>query len=247
MTTVAIVQARMGSTRLPGKVMRPLLGEPMLTRIMRRTARAGRLEAVVVATTREREDDVIEDLAARERWALFRGSTDDLLHRYVKAARANEADVIVRITSDCPLIEPAVIDATIETFAAGGCDYASNTLEPRTFTRGLDVEVIAREALERAWSEDGDPAWREHATPYLYRHPELFRSCGVFSDIDRSEQRWVVDTAADFELVRRIYDALGRDDFTWREALAVVDANPGWMDLNRDVAQKAVPPSTYAG
>jgi spore coat polysaccharide biosynthesis protein SpsF len=243
MKTVAIVQARSGSTRLPGKVLLPLLGEPMLTRVMRRTARAQRVDAVVVATTTERGDDAIVELGEREGWPVVRGSVDDVLDRYVMAAEAHDADVIVRITSDCPLIDPGVIDDTVAAFGESGCDYASNGLEPRTFPRGLDVEVIARAALLRAWHDDVDPAWREHVTPYIYRHPELFRLRAVTSPDDRSDQRWSVDTAADYELVTRIYGALGRDDFGWRDALAVVEANPDWLALNRDVVQKVVPPA----
>ncbi|HEV8698336.1 MAG TPA: glycosyltransferase family protein [Candidatus Limnocylindrales bacterium] len=241
--TVAIIQARMGSERLPGKVLLPLLGEPMLTRVVRRTARAGRLDEVVVATTDQPADDAIVELADREGWHVVRGSAHDLLDRYVVAARAHDAEVIVRITSDCPLIDPEVIDRTIAAFDAADVDYASNSLEPRTFPRGLDVEVVSRAALERAWREDADPAWREHATPYVYRHPEAFRVLAVRSEDDQSEQRWSVDTPEDYELVRRIYEAIGRDDFGWREALAVVVAHPDWAALNRHIVQKPLPPA----
>lgn len=243
MKTVAVIQARMGSSRLPGKVLLPLLGEPILTRVMRRVARAERLDECVVATTVEVGDDPIADLAAGQGWLLVRGSVDDLLDRYVEAARARDADIVVRITSDCPLIDPEIIDDAVAAFGAGECDYAATGLEPRTYPRGLDVEVVSRSALEKAWRDDTDAAWREHATPYVYRHPELFRLCRVASDLDGSAHRWTVDTPEDYELVRRIYEALGRDDFTWREALAVVEAHPDWMDLNRDVVQKVVPPS----
>ena len=241
--TVAIVQARIGSTRLPGKVLLPLLGRPMLSRVVERTARAAGVDEVVVATTIDPADDVIVDLAGEHGWALERGSQTDLLDRYLQAARAHDADVVVRITSDCPLIDPDLIDRTIDAFLDSGADYASSSLEPRTWPRGLDVEVIGRAALERAWREDGDPAWREHVTPYLYRHPELFQIERVASPDDQSGHRWCVDTAADYELVRRIYEALGRDDFPWRDALAVVDANPDWAALNRAVSQKVVPPA----
>jgi len=241
--TVAIVQARMGSERLPGKVLLPLLGEPMLTRVMRRAARAGRLDAVVVATTDQPADDAIVELAERESWHVVRGSAHDLLDRYVVAARAHDAEVIVRITSDCPLIDPEVIDRTVAAFEEADVDYASNSLEPRTFPRGLDVEVVSRTALERAWREDADPAWREHATPYIYRHPEAFKVLAVRSEDDQSGQRWSVDTPEDYELVRRIYETIGRDDFGWREALAVVEAHPDWMALNRHVVQKHLPPA----
>lgn len=240
--TVAVIQARVGSTRLPGKVLLPLLGEPVLTRVVRRAARARSVDAVVVATTTEPADDAIVELAEREGWLIERGSQDDLLDRYVQAARRHAADVVVRITSDCPLIDPAVIDETVHAFEASHCDYASNTLEPRTYPRGLDVEVVTIAALERAWREDADPALREHATPYLYRHPELFRLLRVAAQVDGSAHRWSIDTPEDYDLVSRIYDALGRDDFGWREALAVVEAHPGWADINRHIVQKTVTP-----
>ena len=241
--TVAIVQARMGSTRLPGKIMLPLLGEAVLTRVMRRAGRAATLDASVVATTTLAEDNAVVALAAREGWPVVRGSETDLLDRYLVAARDHDADVVVRITSDCPLIDPAVIDATVRAFQAAGVDYASNTLEPATYPRGLDVEVVRREALERAGREDADPAWREHATPYIYRHPELFRLLRVPADDDHADQRWTLDTPEDYLLIGRIYESLGRDDFTWREALALVEANPSWAALNGGVVQKVVPPA----
>jgi spore coat polysaccharide biosynthesis protein SpsF len=242
MRTVAIIQARTGSTRLPRKVLLPLLGEPMLVRVIRRVARARSLDSVVVATTTLAEDDVLVELGRREDVRVTRGSADDLLDRYVAAAREEAADTIVRITSDCPIIDPAVIDDAIRAFRDAGVDYTSTGLEPRTYPRGLDVEVVTRDALERAWGEDTEPTWREHATPYIYRHPERFRILAVGTDEGIADHRWSVDTAADYELVRRIYDAFGRDDFGWREVLALVEAHPDWQDLNRHVVQKRVPP-----
>lgn len=239
--TVAIVQARTGSTRLPGKVLLPLAGRPILARVVERVRRARLVDEVVVATTVDPSDDAIVELAGREGWAVTRGSVEDLLDRYVEAARRHDAAVIVRITSDCPLMDPAIVDATIEGFVAAAADYASNSLAPPTYPRGLDVEVVARGALEQAWREDDRPDWREHVTPYLYRHPELFRLARIPGPEDRSELRWCVDTWEDYGLVRRIYDVLGAGEFGWRDVLALVDANPGWSDLNRDVVQKAVP------
>ncbi len=245
--TVAIVQARMGSTRLPGKVMLPLLGQPVLSRVMRRAGRARTLDEVVVATTTRPDDDAIVALAERERWPVVRGSETDLLDRYLLAARTHDAEVVVRITSDCPLIDPDVIDATVDAFNAADVDYASNTLEPPTYPRGLDVEVVSRPALERAGREDADPAWREHATPFVYRHPELFRLLRVPADDDHSDLRWTLDTPEDYRLISRIYEVLDRDDFGWREALALVEANPSWLALNDGVVQKTVPPASGPG
>jgi spore coat polysaccharide biosynthesis protein SpsF len=239
--TVAIIQARTGSTRLPGKVLLPLLGRPMLEVVVRRVARSSRLDDVVVATTVAPDDDAIARLAGERGWLLERGSETDLLDRYLQSAHAHGAEQVIRITSDCPLIDPAVIDEVVAALERSGADYASNTLAPRTFPRGLDVEAMTMDALEAAGRDDHDPASREHATPFIYRHPERFRLARVASPVDLSGHRWTVDTPDDFELVRRIFDALGRDDFTWREALAVIEANPGWADLNRHVVQKTVP------
>lgn len=239
--TVAIIQARTGSTRLPGKVLLPLLGEPLLARVVRRVARASTVDVTVVATTTMPNDDAIVDLATHEGWLVSRGSEMDLLERYLEAARVHGADRVVRITSDCPLIDPDVIDTVVRALEAAAADYASNTLEPRTFPRGLDVEAMTMATLETAGRSDHDPASREHVTPFIYRHPDLFRLVRVPSDDDRSEHRWSIDTPNDYELVARIYDALGRDDFTWRQAMAIAEAHPDWMDLNRHVTQKTVP------
>jgi spore coat polysaccharide biosynthesis protein SpsF len=239
--TVAIIQARTGSTRLPGKVLLPLLGEPLLSVVVRRVGRASSVDVVVVATTTLPADDAIVELGKRDGWLVERGSEMDLLDRYLAAARAHGADRVVRITSDCPLIDPAVVDEVVAALDGAGADYASNTLVPRTFPRGLDVEVMTMAALEAAGEADTDPASREHATPYIYRHPQRFRLSGVRLPVDLSSHRWTVDTPEDYELVRRIYDALGRDDVAWRDALAIVESNPEWSDLNRHIEQKTVP------
>jgi spore coat polysaccharide biosynthesis protein SpsF len=238
MRTVGVIQARTGSTRLPGKVLLPLLGEPALVHVVRRVRSAGTLDAVVVATTTAPGDDSIAGLGAASGWTVVRGSEEDLLARYLLAARTEAADRIVRVTSDCPLIDPELIDAVVTALDRSGGDYASNTLPPRTYPRGLDVEAFTTAALERADDEDLDPRSREHATPYLYRHPELFQLVPVPGSEDHSGHRWTLDTPADYELIRRIYDALGSATFSWREVLALVEANPAWSDLNRHVEQK---------
>ncbi len=235
--TVAIVQARMSSTRLPGKVLQPILGVPMLSHVMRRLQGARSLDEVVVATSDGPEDDVVRDLATAEGWGLWRGSRDDVLDRYEGAARAFSAERVVRVTSDCPLIDPDLVDDVVMALA-GGVDYCSNSLEPRTYPRGLDCEAMTREALVTAWREDHDPAWREHVTPFLYRHPERFNLKRVANDVDLSVHRWCVDVPEDLELVRHVYDELGDRPFGWREVLAVCDAHPEWSAINREVVQK---------
>ena len=270
MKVVAIVQARCGSTRLPGKVLMDLLGEPMLARVVARVQRAGTLgeemgtgsepkdagrgappcgevpvplsSHVVVATTLEPADEAIARLCAARGWPCYRGSQDDVLDRFYQAARQHGAEAVVRITSDCPLIDPAVIDQVVNEFLERQpkVDYASNVLMRRTFPRGLDTEVFSFVALQRAWQEDRNPAWREHVTPYFYRHPEMFRLHAVFNATDCSDMRWSVDTAEDWALVLRIYEHFGHDRFSWREALELVRQRPQWLEVNRHIAQKEV-------
>ncbi len=189
MNTVAVIQARTGSTRLPGKMLLPLLGEPLLVHVVRRVAMATTVDGVVVATTKLPGDDAIVSLAGLEGWQVERGSESDLVDRYLAAARAHGADRVVRITSDCPLVDPGLIDEVVTTLTTTGADFASNTLEPRSYPRGLDVEALTMPALEAADREDHDPASREHATPFIYRHPERFRLAAVRYPVDLSAHR----------------------------------------------------------
>lgn len=242
MKVVAIIQARMGSTRLPGKVLLDLAGEPILGRVMNRTQRAQTLVEVVVATTVQPVDDAIVRLCAERGWPCFRGSEEDVLDRYYQTAMAHQADVVVRITSDCPLIEPEVIDRVVREFLdlQPEVDYSCNVLPRRTFPRGLDTEVMRFDVLERAWREDHNPAWREHVTPYIYHNPDLFRIHGVTNEVDYSHLRWTVDTPEDLDFVRRIYDHFGHDHFTWQEVLEVLEEHPEWLEINRTVQQKVL-------
>lgn len=241
--TVAVVQARSGSTRLPGKVMADLEGVSMLGRVLRRLSRAATLDAVVVATSDGPTDEAVAREA--ERWTrhpAFRGSEEDVLSRYLGAARRHDADAVVRITADCPLIDPALVDRTVGRFLDERPDYASNSLR-RTYPRGLDVEVVDRRALEAAGAEAEEDYERVHVTPFLYRHPERFSLLAVTAEgeEDHSHLRWTVDTAADLELVRRIYRHFGgRDDFGWREVLALVERRPELTQINRRVRQKSL-------
>jgi spore coat polysaccharide biosynthesis protein SpsF len=241
---VAIIQARMGSTRLPGKVLLPLEGEPVLKRVVDRVRRARTLDGVAVATTTEPEADGIQALCESEGWLFFRGDTDDVLDRYYRTAMEHDADIVVRITSDCPLIEPEVIDRVVGAFLSdGSLDYCSNTIAPRTFPRGLDTEVLSFAALERAWRQDADPAWREHVTPYIYNNPERFRLRVVEDVVDRSEMRWTMDAPEDLAFCRTIYGHFGHDQFSWRDVLAVLEKHPEWAEINQHIEQKQVRPS----
>jgi spore coat polysaccharide biosynthesis protein SpsF len=237
---VAIVQARMGSTRLPGKVLRRIGTRTMLARVVERTQRASMLDEVVVATTTGADDEAIVAECRRLGVPVFRGKEQDVLDRYWQAARAHQAQMVVRITSDCPLIEPEVIDRVVDAFLHVAPDYASNTLE-RSYPRGLDTEAVGLAALERAWHEATEAYQRVHVTPYLYQHPELFRLLSVTGDVDRSDYRWTVDTLEDLAFVREVYERLG-DDGTigWMEVLDLLVHEPDLAELNRPVQQKAL-------
>lgn len=242
MKVVGIIQARMGSTRLPGKVLLDLAGEPMLARVVNRVRRAQTLDEVVVATTMQPADDAIVRLCAERGWPCFRGSEEDVLDRYYRAAVAHQTDIVVRITSDCPLIEPEIVDRVVREFLdlQPSVDYACNVLPQRTFPRGLDTEAMRFDVLEQVWREDLNPAWREHVTPYIHRNPDLFRIHGVVNEVDYSDMRWTVDTPEDLAFVRRIYDHFGHNRFSWREVLAVLAEHPEWLEINRHVQQKTV-------
>ncbi len=238
MKTIAIIQARMGSTRLPGKVLMDIGGCTMLARAVRRTERAKLLDEVVVATTINESDDVIIEECVRLGVATFRGSVEDVLDRYYRAAQWCRAEVVVRITSDCPLIDPEIIDQVVNVFLTQECDYASNSIE-RAFPRGLDTEVMSTEALTRAWSEAKESYERVHVTPYLHRNPRLFRLLSVKADADYSMHRWTVDVQQDLDLVRQIYARLGNaDTFSWRDAIALLNREPELADTNCNVRQK---------
>lgn len=241
MKTIAIIQARMGSARLPGKAIIEIQGKPMLWHVVNRTSRVQRVDDVVVATTTKEADQAIVSLCESEGWLYYRGSEEDVLDRYYRAAVLYGADIIVRITSDCPLIEPEIVDLVIEAFLNEEADYASNTLPPRTYPRGLDAEVFSFAALERAWKEDSDPALREHVTPYLYRHPQEFKLVRVAHEADLSHMRWTVDTREDLSLVSKIYDSFDKADFTWEEVLEILKKNPDWLEINKNIKQKVVP------
>lgn len=243
--TIAVVQARMGSTRLPGKVLREIAGRPMLSYQLERMRRARRLDDVVVATTTNACDDPIVAFCEAEACKVTRGSEHDVLARYADAAGAFAAGTVVRLTSDCPLIDPDLIDLAIDRFAtAGGCDYLSNMLSP-SYPYGMAVEVMTAQALHTAAAEAIDPGEREHVTPFIYWRPERFRLESLTMAPDLSQLRWTVDTDADFELVSRILRALypHRPGFTMQDVLDLLERHPEWNRINAHVLQKAVTPA----
>jgi spore coat polysaccharide biosynthesis protein SpsF len=240
MRVVAIIQARMGSTRLPGKVLKDLGGETVLARVVNRTRRATLLDEVVVATSVLPGDDAIARECEGLRVACFRGDQVDVLDRYYRAAQNFAADSVVRITADCPLIDPELIDATIRSSLDQKADYASNSLA-RTYPRGLDVEVITTDALARAWSAAKEEYQRIHVTPYLYENPESFKVISIAGEVDHSKYRWTLDTAEDLELLRAVYKHFGnRDNIRWIEVLALMEARPELAAMNSNVRQKAL-------
>lgn len=209
MTVVAVVQARMGSTRLPGKVLMDLGGRPMLAHVLERAAAIPGVDAVCLATTSRSEDRALFGLGLSLGAAIVAHDEHDVLARYLYAARHCKADVIVRITADCPLLDPEISAAVLRRYrdmaAICGVRYCSNTIPTRTYPDGLDTEVFSREALERAAAEATDPADREHVTPWMRRRLMVV---GLEQGVDLSALRWTVDTAEDLERVRRIYMAV---------------------------------------
>jgi len=239
---VAIIQARMNSSRLPGKVLIDLGGQPMLQRVITRTRRAKLVDEVMVATTDDASDDPVEEFCRQQGVAVFRGSQFDVLDRFYQAARQCEADVIVRLTADCPLLDPQVVDHTLEEFFKSGADFAANRLPPpwkRTYPIGLDTEVCYFKGLERAWKEADQPHQREHVMPYFYDREGHFKVLLVNHDPDYGAERWTVDTPQDLELVRLIFAHYNnRDDFSWYDVLELKNLHPEWFAINAGIHHK---------
>jgi spore coat polysaccharide biosynthesis protein SpsF len=241
--TVIISQARMGSTRLPGKVLHRAAGKPLLQHHLERLRRARNADETWVATTTLSVDEPIVDLCCRLGVPVFRGSESDVLARYHGAAQTAGAERIVRVTSDCPLIDPGVVDAVVTRMSSESeaPDYVSNTLV-RSYPRGLDCEIFSWKCLDEAHRLAVQPEEREHVTPYIYRRPERFRLAQVVSPRDLSRHRWSVDTQADEDLVRRLLEAALalNPEFRLEELLAVIGAHPEWERINAHVEQKVI-------
>jgi spore coat polysaccharide biosynthesis protein SpsF len=262
---VAIIQGRMSSSRLPGKILADIAGQPMLTRVYTRTSRARTLDEVIFATTTDESDDPVAEYCDFSGIPYTRGSLFDVLDRYYQAAKGAKADVVVRITADCPVIDPDLIDDAVKAVIGdstrgrrqSSVDFAANRLPPpwtRTYPIGLDVEACTFKALKKAWQEAQEPQHREHVMPYFYEGVQLttvnrqlqtgvsprgFNIALLHHATDFSEYRWTVDTAEDLEFMREVYTHFdGRDDFTWKDVLELVHERPELMDINADIQHK---------
>lgn len=237
MKPVALIQARMGSSRLPGKILMDIEGLPMVGRVYERAALAREVKQVAILTSTGPADDPVEELCREKGWSYFRGSEDDVLDRYYQAARHFEADPVLRITGDCPLLDPGILDQAIRQYAAGGTDYVSYEWPDATFPRGLDVEVLSFAALETSWKEATEQPDREHVTRFIYTHQERFRLSGFENAEDLSHLRWTVDAQADLDFVRAIYRRLGVKSFDWKDVLRLIENEPELAEMNRHIVQ----------
>jgi spore coat polysaccharide biosynthesis protein SpsF len=259
----ALIQARMASSRLPGKVLKELNGRPILSWVVERARRSVSLDQVVVATTVDSSDDPIAVYCSQHQIPVFRGSHHDVLDRYYQAAQAFSVDVVVRLTADCPLIDPELIDKTVQEFEVGNYDYVTNRLPApwgRSFPIGLDVEVFSFQALENVWSAAAKAHHREHVTPYFYEDipsetlrfsPGLidgsreyvskrgYRVKLLHHEKDLGELRWTVDTLEDLELARELVSRFERDDFSWLDVLETVKEDPSLREINAGVVHKS--------
>lgn len=241
---VAIIQARMSSTRLPGKVLLDLGGQTVLSRMVERLKRSKLVNRVVVATTLDPMDNPIVQLCQQENIDVFRGSLPDVLDRYYQAARLYQADIVVRLTGDCPLIDPDLIDRTVAALISSDADFSCNRLPPpfgRTYPIGLDVEACTFAALERAWHEATEKHDREHVLPYLYEVEGRFKVIQLDHTEDIGHLRWTLDTPEDYALLREVINRLdNRNDFSWLEVLELFKSDPALAEVNQAIQHKTM-------
>lgn len=239
MKIVAIIQARMTSTRLPGKVLKEVMNKTLLEYQLERVSRSKYIDEIVVATTINQTDEPIVELCKKFGVSVYRGSEYDVLSRYYEAAIQSNAEVIVRITSDCPLIDPEIVDQVIKLYIDNQVDYASNTLE-RTYPIGMDTEVFSFEALKQANEQATLERDREHVTAYMYVEQQIFQKKGLTYNKDLSNHRWTVDTNEDFELVSKLLEHLysEKPQFTMGDIIELIDRNILWSEINMHIEQK---------
>lgn len=234
MKIAAVVQARMGSTRLPGKVLAEVCGMPLIKLIIQRVRAASTVNAIIVATTTDAEDDqLVAALGQQPQCEVFRGERDDVLDRFYRCAAHHKVDVVVRVTADDPLKDPRIIDRAVQQLLdEPSLDYSSNTLQP-TFPEGLDIEAVRFCALSRAHAEAKLPSEREHVTPYIWKHPELFRVCNFSYPRDLSSWRWTVDRPRDLEFVRTVYQHFGNNALvSFEDVIGWLESNPAVRAIN---------------
>ena len=239
MNYLAIVQARLGSSRLPKKVLLDLAGRPILKLVYERLKASRRLDEVVIATTIAPEDTAVVAAAVEMGARVYVGSESDVLDRYYQAARLLLPENVVRVTADCPLIDPEVLDECIELHEREGADYTSNTIEP-SYPDGLDVEVFCRSALERAWKEARLGSEREHVTPYIKKHPELFRLARLINQDDHSDLRWTIDEAEDYQFLTSVFANAGPQgptELRMKDVLAFLQDNPDVQKINQQIGR----------
>lgn len=248
MKVVAVVQARMGSTRLPGKVMKPLGGGTVLEQVLLRLSRSTQVHEIVLATTTLAEDSVLESLAKTAGAEIVRGSVADVLSRFLVATRVSGADHVVRVTADCPCIDPDVVDRVIAKHVASGADYTTNT-RPRSFPHGLDVEVVTKEALEQAGREAKAPEEREHVTPFIWNQPDRFKMVNLQARQDETmpELRVTLDTVEDYVMLRAVFDLIGDNNFHAADLVRLAHRYPWLKEINAHVRQKLPPIRETAG
>lgn len=240
MRTLGILQARMTSTRLPGKVLENIDGEPMIGRQLERLARVPGLDGIVIATSLDTSDDPIVAYLGSRGVPVVRGALDDVLGRFVTAIELFQPEVVVRLTADCPLVSPGVAQRVIEEFHSSDCDYASNTLQP-TFPDGLDVEVVKADVLRWVAENSTDPHEREHVTLGVYRRPERFSLVNVRDTQDHSDLRWTVDNTEDLEFVRVVYERLFQrnPEFEYEDVLELLRSEPELSRTSRNSGRNA--------
>jgi spore coat polysaccharide biosynthesis protein SpsF len=233
LNAVAIIQARMGSTRLPGKVLADIGGQPLIQRLIERVRATPGIDRVVVATTTESADDLLADWCVAHEVLVYRGSVDDVLDRFWQCAQLHPAEFIIRVTADDPLKDPEVIAQALALCASSPeVDYASNTLTP-TYPEGLDIEVVRFRTLERAAREAKLPSEREHVMPYIWKHPDRFVLRSFSMKPDLSHWRWTVDKPADLELVRQIFAHFDDQPLVGHQAvIAWLNENPELLAIN---------------
>ena len=239
MVIVAIIQARVGSTRLPKKVLAEIEGKPMLLHIIDRVKQAKRIDKIIIATTELKKDKKIIKIAKESGVEYFRGSENDVLDRYYQAAKKFSANTIVRITGDCPVVDPQLIDKTVDFFLKNNYDHVSTAYPKATFPDGLDIWVFSFQALERAWKEAVLPSEREHVTSYMWKHRELFKIATFQNDEDLSNMRWTVDEQIDLKFIRAIYKRLYKPGklFLMKDILNLLNKEPKLAKINQSISR----------